>query len=557
MRFFTSDFETTTQVDDCRVWAWCSCEIGNIDNLVYGNDMSTFMKWCERVAPCQMYFHNLGFDGCFILDYIMKHGWEWVDDSWRSAPKTFTTLISNTNMMYCITLYFTKKKKVVIYDSLKIIPLSVKNMARAYGLEEGKGDLDYTSYREVGHLLTLEERDYIRRDVQIVAQVMEIYLTDGLRKMTAGSNALFDYKQMCGGAKHFRRVYPLLTDVEDAFIRKAYRGGFTYVNPKYQGITLDGGVVFDVNSLYPSVMASCDGQLLPLGKPVWFDDGYVETPECPLWVALVTCRFKLKSDHIPCIQLKGNYRYKQTEYLSDSKGEVSFCVTNVDWELMTQQYDLKDVHWHGGYMFQASDGQFKGYVDKWVRQKNEATIEGNSGKRQIAKLMLNSLYGKFATRMDVKGRKPVVDDGVLHFEDMEVQYREPVYLPVGVFITAHARYKTITSAQKVYDRFVYADTDSLHLIGTDVPDTIDVDPVRLGAWKHESTFSRGKFLRQKTYMEEIDGKIVVHVSGMPANLHDQVTFENFNLGAVYHGKLYSKHVEGGIVLVPGDMEIRV
>lgn len=557
MRFFSADFETTTQVDDCRVWAWCACEIGNVDNIVYGNSIDTFLEWCRRISPCQMYFHNLGFDGSFIMDYLLKNNWEWIDDSWRSKSNSFTTLISNSNMVYSMTLYFDKKRKVTIYDSLKIVPLSVKNMAKAYGLEEGKGELDYTAYREVGHELTQEEKDYIRRDVQIVAHVMHVYLTDGLNKMTAGANALYDYKQMCGGAKHFRRIYPILTDIEDGFIRKAYRGGFTYVNPKYQGEIINGGIVFDVNSLYPSVMAACDGQLLPFGKPVWFDGGYEEDSICPLWVALVSCRFKLKKDHIPCIQLKGNYRYKPTEYLDDSKGEVAFCVTSVDWKLIQEQYNLKDVVWHGGYKFQASKNQFTGYVDKWVKQKNEATLSGNSGKRQIAKLMLNSLYGKFATRMDVKSRKPVLIDNILRFQDMEIQYREPVYLPVGVFITAHARYKTISSAQKVYERFIYADTDSLHLVGTDIPDCLDVDAVRLGAWKHESTFTRGKFLRQKTYMEEIDGNITVHVAGMPANLHGQVTFENFRLGSIYHGKLYSKHVEGGIVLVEGDMEIRL
>ena len=139
---------------------------------------------------------------------------------------------------------------------------------------------------------------------------------------------------------------------------------------------------------------------------------------------------------------------------------------------------------------------------------------------------------------------------------MEPTEREPVYLPVGVFITAHARNKTISSAQACYDRFVYADTDSLHIIGTDYPDGLDIDPFRLGAWKHESTFTRAKFLHAKCYVEEIDGKITTHVAGMPANIHEQVDFDNFDLGSVYHGKLYQKRVKGGIVLVPGDMQIR-
>ena len=73
---------------------------------------------------------------------------------------------------------------------------------------------------------------------------------------------------------------------------------------------------------------------------------------------------------------------------------------------------------------------------------------------------------------------------------------------------------------------------------------------------HGNTFTRAKFLRAKCYTEEIDGELETHVSGMPYNLHDQVTMDNFNFGAVYDGKLYQKRVPGGIVLVPGEMQIR-
>ena len=271
----------------------------------------------------------------------------------------------------------------------------------------------------------------------------------------------------------------------------------------------------------------------------------------------MTCRFEVKENHIPCIQLKGNFKFAQTEYIRKSGVAVTFTVTNVDWDLINQQYDVKGVEWFGGYLFQSSDEQFLEYVDKYTEQKIQASKEGNAGKRQIAKLMLNSLYGKFATRIEVRSRKPELqEDGVVRYVDMEPQIRRPVYLPVGVFVTAYARYKTITSAQSVYDRFLYADTDSLHLLGTEIPDNLDVDPVRLGAWKHESTFTRAKFLRAKCYTEEIDGKLSTHVAGMPSNIHSQVTLENFDLGAEYDGKLYQKRVPGGIVLVPGKMQIR-
>ena len=110
----------------------------------------------------------------------------------------------------------------------------------------------------------------------------------------------------------------------------------------------------------------------------------------------------------------------------------------------------------------------------------------------------------------------------------------------------------------MYDRFIYADTDSVHLIGTDIPDCIDVDAVRLGAWKHESTFYQAKFLRAKCYMEYEEGSDTptVHVAGMPSHCHRYVDIDNFEFGSVYPGKLYTRRVHGGIVLYEGDMEIR-
>lgn len=555
---YTADFETTTDLEDCRVWAAAVCEIGNEDNIEYGTSIEWFMRWCFDHTKSNVYFHNLGFDGSFIMDYLERSGWNWVADRKERGNRSYTTVISDANQVYCIELWFTPSENVKIMDSLKIVPLSIKQMAKSYKLPILKGELDYTAYREPGHEITDEEKAYIRNDVQIAAMVMGLFLSEGLTKMTAGSNALADYKKMRGGHKGFRYLFPLLSDEEDALIRKAYRGGFTYVNPKFQGKRIGEGIVFDVNSLYPSVMNACDGQLLPYGKPMWFDGEPKPTDGYPLWVGVVTCSFKVKPDHIPCIQLKGNFRFKQTEYIERSNGEVTFAVTNVDWDLINQQYDVKHVDWLGGYLFHGIDVAFKEYVGKWIDVKNRATVEENTGQRQIAKLMLNSLYGKFATRTTVYSRRPELVDGVLRYVDLEPEQREPVYLPVGVFVTAHARYKTITSAQSVYDRFIYADTDSLHLIGTDIPPQLDVDPVRLGAWKHESTFYQAKFLRAKCYIEYEQGEDepTVHVAGMPAACHGQVNMDNFDFGAEYEGKLYTRRVEGGIVLVADKMQIR-
>lgn len=563
MKAYTADFETTTDPNDCRVWAWAICEVNNPDNVMMGNSMDSFMYTLNSLANCWVYFHNLAFDGNFLLNYLMRNGWEWVAKPTKRDAMCFGTCISDNNQFYSIDLVFSYWRRVHIYDSLKVIPLSIKQVAKAFKLPEEKGELDYEAYREVGHILTDEERDYIRRDVQIAAQALKVMLGEGMSKMTAGSNALSYYKQLQGGHRGFRKIFPYITEEQDTFMRRAYRGGFTYCNPKYQGRVLGNGIVLDVNSLYPSVMHACDGQLLPHGKPSWFDGSPNERTRIQkqdkLWIACATLRFKIKPDHIPTIQIKNNMRFKQTEYLTDSGAQVTISFTNVDWELMNMQYDVQVMEWHGGFCFQGSTELFKEYVDYWTDVKIKAGKDGNAGMRQIAKLQLNSLYGKFATRRTCTSRKPVLDeDGAVRYVDLEPETRDGVYLPAGIFITAYARYKTITAAQSVYDRFVYADTDSLHLLGTELPTNLDIDEYELGKWAHEATFTRAKFLRAKGYIEETVGSdtLTVHVAGMPAICHPQVTFDNFEIGAVYQGKLYQKKVSGGIILQAGEMKIR-
>lgn len=556
---YSADFETTTDPDDCRVWACGVCEIaGDFDRIDRGTDVEWFIDWCRLHAPCNVYFHNLAFDGAFIMDYLERNGWRWVADRRKASDRTYTTVISDANQVYCIDLYFTPVYSVKILDSFKIIPLSIAQMAKAFDLPILKGSIDYEAYRPVGHELTDEEVAYLDNDVRIAAMSIDYFLKHGLNKMTAGSNALSDFRSGMGGKRGFRKWFPLLDKEEDAFIRCAYRGGFTYVNHRYQGRELGEGIVLDVNSLYPSVMYGCSGERLPYGSPVWFDGKPVKSDAYNLWVAQITCSFRLREDHLPCIQLKGNFRFNQTEYLERSDGDVTFTITNVDWELIKRQYHVYNLRWHGGYMFRSASFLFKKYIDYWVGIKNQATIDGNKGMRELAKLMLNSLYGKFATRTVVYSRRPMLIDDVLRYVDIDPTERDPVYLPVGVFVTSWARFKTVTSAQSVYDRFAYADTDSLHLVGTEVPSDLDVDDVRLGAWKHESTFDRAKFLRAKCYLEYERGRDrpTVHVSGMPSSVHSQVDMDNFDLGSVYGGKLYPHRVPGGIVLEPGEMKIR-
>lgn len=547
---YCADFETTTETEDCRVWAYSVTEIGNTEFFKYGTTIESFMKLMKNHNDSTFYFHNLKFDGEFIMNYLFRNGFTHTEEK-ILKDNQFSTLISDKGQFYSIRIQFDNGSKVTIYDSLKILPFSVEQISKAFGLPMQKLEIDYKAAREVGHILTEQEIAYIKNDVVIVAEALSILFKQGLNKMTQGSNAMSDYKKVIGN-KEFTRHFP--PPDYDGDIRQAYRGGFTYLNPKYADKDIGNGIVLDVNSLYPYVMHE---RLLPYGEGIFFEGEYKQDDLYPLYVQMFRCNFELKENHIPTIQIKHSLSFCPTEYLISSNGEdVTLTLTSVDLELFKEHYNLYNVEYFSGWKFKGSTELFKPYIDKWYKIKQESTLNGNKPMRTLAKLMQNALYGKFALNPRVQSKIPYYEDNRVKYRYGEVEYRDPVYIPVGCFVTAWARDKTIRAAQNCYNRFVYADTDSLHLIGTDYPEELEIDPIKLGAWKHESTFTRARFIRQKSYIEEIDGVLNVTCAGLPSAGHKYVTWENFHAGAVYSGKLMPTHVPGGIVLKDVDFTIK-
>ena len=137
----------------------------------------------------------------YIFSYLLKNGYELIEDKKEKKDNTFTCLISDTGMFYSIEIYFTVKKKrvnkVTIYDSMKLLNFSVDKIAKAFDLPIRKLKIDYKAKRPIGHVLTQEEVDYIRNDVEIMARALKFLFDEGLDKMTIGSCALGFYKKSC------------------------------------------------------------------------------------------------------------------------------------------------------------------------------------------------------------------------------------------------------------------------------------------------------------------------------------------------------------------------
>ncbi len=147
MKKYVADFETTTLPEDCRVWAYAIVDINNTNNVIIGTNIDEFIEWCsEQKGSPKIYFHNLKFDLSFVMDALFKMGFKHTTDSKDRQSKTFNTMISDKGLVYqCEIIFYRKGKnirKVVLQDSLKLIPLKVKQISKAFGLEEAKGEID-------------------------------------------------------------------------------------------------------------------------------------------------------------------------------------------------------------------------------------------------------------------------------------------------------------------------------------------------------------------------------------------------------------------------------
>lgn len=549
--YYAADFETTTDPADCRVWLWGLTPVKEDGKFEWGTDIDSFVERMS-VENTTTYFHNLAFDGVFIISWLLENGFEHVSASPDNdlSPKTFTTLISDQGKYYTIRIRWNDRAETELRDSLKKLPFTLKTIADAFELPVSKGEIDYGKPREPGYQPTETELEYQRLDVVILALAMRRVLSEGFTRLTVGADALGEFTKLIGGKDKFRQQFPCLPIETDTEIRRAYRGGFTYVDPRHKQRMTEPGLVLDVNSLYPYVMSE---RALPYGEPSYFDGAPPEYLGNKLAIFSVFFTATIKPKHIPCIQLTPAGSRANPVYETVISEPMWLDVTNVDWKLINDQYDVDVYGYGGGWLFASAFGMFKKYINKWSEIKANST----GALRALAKLQLNSLYGKFGSNPTVSSKVPYLDgDGVVRYRTTEPETKEPIYTAVAVFTTSWARDLTIRAAQDNYDTFAYADTDSLHLLTETLPDTLDIDPNVMGAWKHEYNFMCAFFIRAKAYLErKADGSYKTAFAGIPDYVQKELTFDTIRDGAEIVGKLEGRHVRGGKVLSPKSYRV--
>ena len=218
------------------------------------------------------------------------------------------------------------------------------------------------------------------------------------------------------------------------------------------------------------------------------------------------------------------------------------------------------------WCFRSVENLFVPYIKHWMAIKEAASRAGDGPSKATAKRFLNSLYGKFGQQVYRTACVPYMGDkGELKFAKVETDDGNS-YLPIAMFIAAYARRRIVTEADALGDHFVYADTDSLHVIGDRTVRPKDIHPTRLGAFKLESMSLRARYIGPKKYVHYYEweaGKkgrahpFEVKCAGLPDAAKEHVTYDNFHSGAEYKGKLAGMQVKGGYLLKETVYTVRV
>lgn len=506
-----------------------------------------------------LYFHNLKFDGNFILNYLLQNGFE-INDS--RGNYTISTLITDRLVWYAFTVYI-NGRTYRFRDSSKKITGSLEQAAEAFDLKIRKGHIDYKLHRDKGYEPTKEEIAYIHNDTEILADVLQYYYDNDMPSLTNATDAMKTYKSIIGDAR-YKTYFPILEKEVDDFIRKSYKGGFCYVNPKFKQKDLNEVYCYDVKSMYPSRMKYSD---LPYGKPIPYRGKYQKDEFYPLYIQHILVDCKLKEGYIPTVQTK-TYLNIKLNYLTDTEGElIELWLTNVDLKWLLKSYEIYDIQYINGLKFKSSKELFVEYVDHFYELKEKS----RGAKKQLYKIFLNSLYGKFAMQMTRRQRIPTIVNGRIAFEATDSQEVDPVYTAVASFITAYARDRLIDAIYKNIDNFVYCDTDSLHCIKP--AKNIDFG-TKLGEWnlehgeyingKPHTHVTRARYIAQKCYiLGEMKGDNYIEVkkvAGAPEAVKKQINWDNFHVNFTSDASNFPKfrmmNVEGGTLLVPTTFTIK-
>lgn len=486
----------------------------------------------ERVDRC--YFHNLKFDDSFIASWMKNDTIQLEGCTVRSRRR----LINDMGSVYADTLEYAGLKGrhgkpfiCELWDSAKIWASDLASLGKSFGIAKG-GTTGGSRALEVGCSAEMEE--YCLQDCRVMMAAMEFYFercreeTDGRRPygwMTAASTAynlcMQDVRARTT-TKQYAKMFPACNEEHGFPIweREGYKGAVPLLDPSIRNVPLHDVWVFDINSQYPDKLRN---RPMPIGAPVRIADADMDKlmrlkSEGKLWIAKVKMIAHVKQGHRATYMLKrkgGEDDETLAWHVDDITGmfgdKESFqVVTSADMDYILRDYDVMYMEVLDAVGFHSNQGILAAFIDKWYDIKEQAAVHGDKPMKAFAKLILNSLYGKFGANPEhISSEYEFIGDMIRMKECDEVEIdKNPLYLPLAVFTTSYARDVISETCNAIgWEHVAYTDTDSVHVHGLSVEETkrriigagYGIHKTDLGAYDFESAWGDALYVRNKGY----------------------------------------------------------
>jgi hypothetical protein len=407
--------------------------------------------------PISMIAHNFkGYDGRMIFDHLLHEGKYSPTNTIWNGSKIMSFNIAGTVIFKDSLLHIQAR----VADMPKIFGLNEAEFCKGYfpymfnrlENQDYVGAIPALEYFDPDHMSTSSRKKflvwyaeqteqnveyvfknelvkYCESDVRILAKALEVYVRDGmlynnsinpLSKLTIASYAHRVFEGHCpeGNLK-------ILNEHEYLTAKAAMYGGRTDVRRMHVEYSPDGtkyAKYVDVQSLYPAVQYY---KPMPIGTPtIHTDFEQVPTNETMLgWFGLVIVDIEpTRYLHHPVL-VKQSENHKLCATLMPL---VKYTCTCVELHAALRK-DYKVTRVYEYHEYQQSTELFKSYVRHFLKLKLESSglpqgvqdnetfeaykhelkerldidvrfedFEKNAGKKALAKLMLNSLWGKFA-----------------------------------------------------------------------------------------------------------------------------------------------------------------
>ena len=465
----------------------------------YGKDcMNNFVDMLLRCKDKYITAYNgSGFDFYFLIDIL------------NGRNTDVKNIIMNNGAI--LSFEFGENNKV--FDLYRFINCSLEDACNGFKIENVKMKFDVLKIQswDDSEEHEMEVRPYLKYDVLALRELFFTFNNTmyNLEQINITSYLTLSHMAYRIWQSNLDELVEIPNDLEKYnFIRQAIYGARTYPQKRnfeskhhqdvvegkmtYEELKKTGEYIYnaDVTSLYSAVMKGVPGICevkYPTGFSRWSDEPEKEYNDQKLGFYEVL--FSCPDIRIPVLPRKKSNIDGLEWSLLDGKG----IYTNVDIEnAISSGYTVEFIG--ACLVWDTSGDVFGTYVDRYYEMKAKAETEKNPTVRSIAKLLLNSIYGKMLQRsipertniiskyqdlLDVLRDNDLSEISLLGngnllvsstVKDIQSTISKPTQL--GCFILAYSRrlmlhyMKTIDPELKEII-FTYTDTDSLHLYGKD------------------------------------------------------------------------------------------